>query len=162
VALPPGPIIDPTEFPARFLAHAKGTHPLGHEGRLLAMVLVVWAASFGVDERGVPDKDDDGSVKPFSHEIIDIPLAPSSSSRRGSVNVPAEGDMARTMKNGVVAEGRRKARRERTDAMVKEVLELVDLHGVMRRPTWDGVRVLLLLLPFMEGRCLLSHLPSFD
>jgi len=47
----------------------------------------------------------------------------------------------------------RRETRERTNAMVKEVLTLIDAHGVMRRPTWDGVRVLLLILPLTQGDC---------
>lgn len=42
-------------------------------------------------------------------------------------------------------------RRTRTDGMVKELLHLIDLHGVLRKPTWDGVRVLLLVWPLTHG-----------
>lgn len=35
--------------------------------------------------------------------------------------------------------------------MIQQVMDLVDYHGIMRRPTLDGVRVLLLLLPLLEG-----------
>jgi hypothetical protein len=116
------------------------------------MLLVVWAASFGVDERGVPDNDHDELAGPSPHDIIDIPQLPGSDSRRGNVHVPAEGERTRE----TAVERRRRDRREKTEAMIREVLELIDMHGVMRRPTWDGVRVLLLVLPLMEGKCLLK------
>ncbi|KAI5122045.1 hypothetical protein M0805_006030 [Coniferiporia weirii] len=43
-----------------------------------------------------------------------------------------------------------RVRRDRTSTMVRELLHLIDLHGVLRKPTWDGVRVLLLVLPLTE------------
>ena len=44
-------------------------------------------------------------------------------------------------------------RKERTNAMVREILQFVDGYSIMRKPSWDGVRILLLLLPLMEGDC---------
>jgi hypothetical protein len=35
--------------------------------------------------------------------------------------------------------------------MVREILGLIDKHGLLRKPTWDGVRVLLLIMPLTEG-----------
>ena len=35
--------------------------------------------------------------------------------------------------------------------MLQEMLYLVDVHGILRRPTWDGVKLLLLLLPLTQG-----------
>lgn len=46
---------------------------------------------------------------------------------------------------------RRRETQQRTYSMVREVLGLIDAYGVMRQPTWDGVRVLLLVLPLMHG-----------
>lgn len=40
--------------------------------------------------------------------------------------------------------------KERTNSMTQELLQLIDMHGVLRKPTWDGVRVLLLLVPLTE------------
>lgn len=43
---------------------------------------------------------------------------------------------------------------QRTDMvreMLQELLYLVDLHGVLRKPSWDGARLLLLLLPLAQG-----------
>ena len=47
-------------------------------------------------------------------------------------------------------------RREATNEMVREMLHLVDVHGILRKPTWDGVRALHLLLPLTQGRLSLS------
>jgi hypothetical protein len=128
------PILDTAEFPARFRAHTNGTHPLSYEGTLLAMLLVVWAASFGVDERGMPL---DESINFSSTESSRI------NTRKDMKNAdhdPSVGEAIST----------RRGRKDRTEAMLREVLELVDLHAVMRRPSWDGVRVLLLILPLLE------------
>lgn len=130
------PILDPTEFPARFFAHTKGTQPLGNEGKILLHLLVVWAASFGIDESGLPENDD------FSQ--------PSSSTEDGSKNLRS-GRVETPKTNGVLVSDRGRAERKlRTEAMVQEILVLIDSHAIMRRPTWDGVRVLLLILPLME------------
>ncbi|KAF5391806.1 hypothetical protein D9757_001781 [Collybiopsis confluens] len=133
------PILDPAEFSSRFYAHAKGTHPLGYEGSLLAMLLVVWAASFGVDEYGSLQ---DGSIA-YPSDDNDIS---SSNTRKGSM------DLKYTDRDSSIGEAisARRVRKDRSESMLKEVLELVDLHSIMRRPTWDGVRVLLLILPLLE------------
>ncbi|KAJ6500500.1 hypothetical protein C8R45DRAFT_71511 [Mycena sanguinolenta] len=130
------PILDPTEFPARFFAHTKGTHSLGNEGKILAHLLVVWAASFGIDERGLPENEE--------------PSRPSSASapEEGSSKIVRSGQQK---PNGALMTERRRAeRKNRTESMVQEILVLIDSHAIMRRPTWDGVRVLLLILPLME------------
>ncbi|KAJ6606510.1 hypothetical protein DFH09DRAFT_10663 [Mycena vulgaris] len=130
------PILDPTEFPARFFAHTKGTRPLGNEGKILLHLLVVWAASFGVDERGLPENDE------FSR--------PSSASDDGSKLTRSGRVEAPKINGALIAERRRAERKHRTEAMVQEILVLIDSHAIMRHPTWDGVRVLLLILPLME------------
>lgn len=43
-----------------------------------------------------------------------------------------------------------RVRKERTNLMVRELLQLIDAHGLLRKPTWDGVRVLLLVMPLTE------------
>jgi hypothetical protein len=46
--------------------------------------------------------------------------------------------------------------------MTHELLHLVDLHGIMRKPTWDGVRVLLLIWPLTQGvQTALQRIVSF-
>ncbi|KAJ7197163.1 hypothetical protein GGX14DRAFT_668328, partial [Mycena pura] len=128
------PILDSTEFPARFFAHCKGTHSLGNEGQILVHLLVVWAASFGIDERGLPENEE--LSRPSSASAEDGPSA----SRCGS----------RKTNGALMSERSRAERKNRTEAMVQELLVLIDSHAIMRRPTWDGIRVLLLILPLME------------
>lgn len=128
----PGPILDPNEFSARYIAHANGSHPIGADGAILAMLLVVWASSFGLDERGLPIQDSEDT---YPQEYIEN----SRHTRRSNSNTVRPADSTR---------------KDSTDLMLREVLDAVDLHGLMRRPTWDGVRVLLLLLPLLEGKCL--------
>ncbi|ESK92891.1 proteophosphoglycan 5 [Moniliophthora roreri MCA 2997] len=94
------PILDPTEFPARY---CQASQTLSPQATLITMLLVVWAASYGLDERGLPSSDSS-----------------------------------------------RSSRKERTQTMVREVLEFIDLHAIMRSPTWDGLRVLLLILPLLD------------
>ncbi|KAF7353620.1 Zn(2)-C6 fungal-type domain-containing protein [Mycena venus] len=126
------PILDPTEFPARFFAHTKGSQSLGNEGKILVHLLVVWAASFGIDERGLPENDD---ISPPS----------SASGEDGASQMARPGQVPKT-----IVERSRAERKNRTEAMVQEILVLIDSHAIMRRPTWDGIRVLLLILPLME------------
>lgn len=115
-------LLDPGEFASRYVAHIKGGSTLSVEGQLLAKVLVVWAASFGVDESGIEVARCSGTgiTTNWRHEA-----GPEGAERR--------------------------ARRERTDTMTQELLHLVDLHGILRKPTWDGVRVLLLIWPLTLG-----------
>lgn len=108
--LPPctDPIIDPSEFCARFFEFSKGNcNALGIPGQLIAMLLAVWAASFGVNEYGIEELHHGEAV----------------------------------IRN----------RRETTNEMVQEMLHLIDIHGILRKPTWDGVRALHLLLPLTQG-----------
>jgi len=104
-----GPILEPVEFKARYTAFYNGAgETLGIAGQLLAMLLVVWAASYGVDHFGEVEPSD------------------------------GEQDIEQ--------------RRERVNEMVRELLQLIDIHGLPRKPSWDGVRVLLLIMPLTEGR----------
>ncbi|KZS99138.1 hypothetical protein SISNIDRAFT_492392 [Sistotremastrum niveocremeum HHB9708] len=43
-----------------------------------------------------------------------------------------------------------KNRKALCNEMLKEILHLIDIHGILRKPTWDGVRVLLLVMPLTE------------
>lgn len=114
------------------------------------MLLVVWAYSFGVNERGLEEAS--------SYDFLSLSSAPDFESltptsprntRRASVNIPPDRELSQNIKSGL--DHRRHERRERTDSMLREVMELIDAHSVMRHPTWDGVRILLLILPLMEG-----------
>ena len=113
-----GPILDAIEFPARYIAHCKGGKLLGNEGQLISMLLVVWAVSFGLNERGVVEGEDE---------------YPASAESQG----PG---------------AKRRQRKTRTETLLNEIMEHIDFYGVLRRPTLDGVRVLLLLLPLLEGK----------
>lgn len=100
-------MLHPQEFSQRYIQWIEGDDELEKEAQLIGMVLVAWAASYGVDEAGNPE--------------------------------PHLGDESVNR------------RRERTNAMMREILHLVDVYGILRRPSWDGVRVLLLLMPLTEG-----------
>ncbi|XP_006458258.1 hypothetical protein AGABI2DRAFT_183343 [Agaricus bisporus var. bisporus H97] len=124
------PILDSIEFPSRFYAHTKGTQSLGHEGGIIAMLLVIWAASFGLDEQGLPFDNQDDICLPgrsLDNDTID-PLTPRENSQDAKL----------------------RERKDKIDAMLREVLELIDFHGVMRRPSFDGIQALLLALPLLE------------
>ncbi|KAF9239636.1 hypothetical protein BU15DRAFT_74490 [Melanogaster broomeanus] len=121
------PVIEPTEFMARYMAHVEGTTPLDIEGQILGMLLVTWASSFGINEFGL-EEDIQGS----------------SSESTTSPNFAPDCD-------DEFSDPKRPARMLRTEAMTREILSLVDVHGILRRPSWDGVRVLLLLLPLTQG-----------
>lgn len=127
-----GPILDPKDFPARFAAHLKGSQTLTSEGALIAMLLVTWAASFGLNERGHPE-----SATPQGEQ--------SNIASPGSSTHPVFGDYP-------PPGSKRRQWKMKTETYIREILELIDLHGVLRRPTLDGVRVLLLLLPLLEGK----------
>ena len=98
------------EFCNRYYEFCKGNkEQLQTAGQLIALILVVWAASFGVNEYGVEELYDN--------------------------------------------QGNPRRRRDRINEMVQEVLFLIDIHGILRKPTWDGVRALLLILPLTQGAC---------
>lgn len=121
------PIIEPTEFTSRYFAHMKGTSTLSIEGQMIAMLLVTWAASFGVNEYGVEEE-----VEPQSPTIPDRPkFSPDGDDDFSDPNLGP--------------------RTHRVETMIREVLHLIDIHALLRRPTWDGVRVLLLILPLTQG-----------
>ncbi|KAH9946221.1 uncharacterized protein BXZ73DRAFT_86390 [Epithele typhae] len=101
------PILEPTEYCPRFTEWFNGTSDcLLFPGQLIALVLVVWAASYGLDEGGE-------EVPEFRGEDF-------------------------------------QQRKERVNDMLVELLYLVDIHGLLRKPCWDGVRALLLILPLTE------------
>ena len=133
-----GPILDGDEFPARFASHSNGTQRLSKEGALISMLLVTWAASYGLNQRGLheteceesPRIDCLGGEPSTDHYPPDGKYAPPGTSRRQWKN--------------------------QSEAYLREILEFVDLYGILRRPSLDGVRVLLLLLPLMEGKSTFS------
>ena len=42
-------------------------------------------------------------------------------------------------------------RKQLTEVMLREILRLIDGYAILRRPSWDGVRVVLLLMPLTES-----------
>lgn len=125
-----GPVLEPHEFVARFIASQNGkSDSLGITGRLLAMSIVVWASSFGVDENGQ-------SLDPLEDHIYQY------QERKVDIHDQFDTDASAKL---------RTERRTRTNEMVKEMLWLIDVHGILRKPSWDGVRVLLMILPLAQG-----------
>jgi len=96
------------------------------------MLLVTWAASYGLNERGTPETE---------YEEVSR-----TDNRGGETSTYANGKYVHPGTS-------RRPWKSQTGAYLREILEFVDLYGVLRRPTLDGVRVLLLLLPLMEGEC---------
>ena len=103
------------------------------------MSLVVWASSFGVDENGQ-------SLDPLEDHIYQY--------QEHKVDIHDQFDTDASAKL-------RTERRTRTNEMVKEMLYLIDVHGILRKPSWDGVRILLMILPLAQGErfCFLPVLP---
>lgn len=66
---------------------------------------------------------------------------------RGELDVPEGGGTA----NEGEREVHREIRRRNTQSAIRVVLKEIDDAAIMRRPTWDGVRCLLLVLPLTEG-----------
>jgi hypothetical protein len=60
----------------------------------------------------------------------------------------AESPLALTPPNDPLA-AKRDGWGNRLTGMIRELLRLIDVHSIMRKPTWDGVRVLLLFLPLL-------------
>jgi hypothetical protein len=98
------------------------------------MVLVVWAFTFGLNERGFPLYDDAHSKEQTR------PSSSGSNSAIDSFDINTSSE-------------RRQESREKIGGMVQQILELIDIHGILRRPSLDGLRALLLLLPLLEGMC---------
>jgi hypothetical protein len=113
-----GPIIDATEFSSRFLAFSNGSaNALSPAGQLIASILVIWGASFGVNEYG--REEENAAAEPQSPSAI-----PSDDAVR-----------------------KRRDRKDLTNRMLGQVLKTIDAYGILRKPSWDGVRALLLTLP---------------
>ncbi|KAI0781054.1 hypothetical protein BD413DRAFT_464064 [Trametes elegans] len=101
------PVLEPTEYCARFSDWYNGTSDtLQVPGQLISLALVVWAASYGINEAGEEALDCGGEDS--------------------------------------------QQRKERVNEMLMELLYLIDIHGLLRKPSWDGVRVLLLTMPLTE------------
>ncbi|KAF8905979.1 hypothetical protein CPB84DRAFT_1770713 [Gymnopilus junonius] len=139
------PILDASDFATKFTAHCKNGEPLGNEAKLISMVLVAWAASFGFNERGFPNNEFPLDDRVSPGESHDSP-APHLSSNRKYISL---GNMRQQWKTTA-------------ESFIHEILDLVDSNGVLRRPTLDGVRLLLLLLPLLEDAQPLERLAIYE
>lgn len=101
---------------------------MGIEGGILCHVLYAWALSYGVDENGILDVDEGG----------DAPDGPI--------------DLVKYSAGEVKRENDRLARKVKMKPVLEIILKEIDEAGVMRKPTWDGVRALLMILPLTEGK----------
>lgn len=121
-------MLDPTDFVARYLSFGNPCAAnLGPEGAILCHVLYAWAVSYGVDEHG----------------RLDIPEGGGTSGMPISLLEPGKDEIKR--------EEDRQTRFSKMRLAVEVILQEIDACGILRKPTWDGVRVLLLLLPLTEG-----------
>lgn len=123
------PIIDPTEFVNRYLSFSPPyAAALGPEGAILCHVLYAWAVSYGVDEHGRLDVPEGGDA-PDEH--VDL-------SKHSAGELKREQD--------------RQRRKDTMRGVLEYILRRIDECGVMRKPSWDGVRALLMILPLTEGK----------
>jgi hypothetical protein len=90
--------------------------------------LYAWAVSYGVDEHGQLDIPEGGSV-PLTHISLIEPG-----------------------KEEIQREEERNIRFNKMRWVIDIILEEIDACGILRKPTWDGSRVLLLILPLTEGK----------
>ncbi|KIY43640.1 hypothetical protein FISHEDRAFT_62691 [Fistulina hepatica ATCC 64428] len=126
------PIIDSNEYTTRLLAQRKSNCQLNPETHLLSMVVVVWAASVGVNEHGVVDN---------------VAAAAASESNR---RFPRRASGNQRGSSHDELDPLRQTRKTRTAAMIRELLLYIDVHGIIRKPSWEGVAALLLLVPLLE------------
>lgn len=99
---------------------------MGSEGAILCHVLYAWALSFGVDQNGDLDVQDGGDAPDGPIDLVAV----------------GQGETKR--------EGDRQIRKEKLMKVLEVILKQIDDCGVLRKPTWDGVRSLLLILPLTE------------
>ncbi|WWC70299.1 uncharacterized protein I206_104249 [Kwoniella pini CBS 10737] len=122
------PLLDPHNFIGRYLGSPHPTAAaMGPEGACLCHVLYAWAVSYGVDEYGQ----------------LDVPEGGGPSLQDISLLGPGDLELKR--------ETHRQTRREKMRSAIEVILREIDEFGIMRKPTWDGVRVLLLVLPLTDG-----------
>lgn len=107
---------------------------MGAEGCILCYILYAWALSYGVDESGQLDVPEGGAVPIEVYEMRHV----------GKSEMRREAD--------------RQRRKSKMLGVLDVILKRIDELAIMRKPTWDGVRCLLLVLPLTEGAALLSCL----
>ena len=100
---------------------------MGPEGAILCHVFYAWAISYGVDENGQLDVPEGGEAPDGPIDLV----------HHGDGEIKREED--------------RKIRKSRMSGVLEVILTKMDECGIMRKPSWDGVRALLLILPLTEG-----------
>lgn len=101
---------------------------MGPEGAVLCHSLYAWGISFGIDERGQADVADSGGEPTGPLNLLN----------------PGEQELRR--------EQDRQRRLEKLNRVVRAILGEIDECGLLRRPSWDGIRAILLILPLTEGK----------
>ena len=123
-----GPLLDRSDFLGRYFSSPEPcAAAMGPEGAVLCHVLYAWAVSYGVDEHGQLDVPEGGDAPDGPIDLATV----------------GEGEMKR--------EADRQRRKARLMLVLEVILREIDKNGIMRKPSWDGVRVLLLVLPLTEG-----------
>ncbi|KAL1413541.1 hypothetical protein Q8F55_001315 [Vanrija albida] len=122
------PLIDPIELEKRYFSKPLPcAAAMGPEGAVLIHCIYAWGLSFGVNERGQLDVPDGGSE----------PIGPI------HLHAPSDAEQRRQQE--------RQRRSEKMARAVRVILKEIDDCAMMRRPSWDGVRCLLLIVPLSEG-----------
>ena len=120
-------MLEPVEFVTRYSSNPfPCAAAMGSEGAILCHVLYAWALSFGVDQNGDLDVQDGGDAPDGPIDLVAV----------------GQGETKR--------EGDRQIRKEKLMKVLEVILKQIDDCGVLRKPTWDGVRSLLLILPLTE------------
>ncbi|BEI87789.1 uncharacterized protein CcaverHIS019_0105070 [Cutaneotrichosporon cavernicola] len=122
------PIVDSLDFVTVYLSKPiPCAAAMGSVGAVLCHCLYAWGLSYGVDERGQLDVAEAGgeTVGP-----LNLLSASESEARR---------------------ERDRQRRKEKFNGVVRTILREIDEYGILRRPSWDGIRAVLLILPLTEG-----------
>jgi len=124
---------------SRYLAASPpSAAAMGTDGSILCHVLYAWALSYGVDETGVLDVEEGG-------ESPDGPI-----------------DLVTQSVGEVKREHDRMARKARMEVALRYILKEIDEAGILRKPSWDGVRALLMILPLTDGTLACWYQKSTD
>lgn len=100
---------------------------MGPEGAVLCHCLYAWGISYGVNERGQLDVMEAGGETLGPLNLLNM----------------GESELRR--------EQSRQRRMEKLNRVVGNVLREIDEYSLLRRPSWDGIRAILLILPLTEG-----------
>ncbi|GMK59564.1 hypothetical protein CspeluHIS016_0801700 [Cutaneotrichosporon spelunceum] len=122
------PIVDSHDFVTVYLSKPiPCASAMGSVGAVLCHCLYAWGLSYGVDERGQLDVAEGGGES------------------LGPLNLVSAGE------SEVRRERDRQRRRDKFSGVVRTILREIDEYGILRKPSWDGIRAALLILPLTEG-----------